>query len=235
MKTTLGVIFLPCLVIIGLANATSNLVPLPEPYPAQGDQTSPQGERFDFGGKMKLIPLSRGLFAQVDDADFDFLNQWRWSIGVTPLGTMYAQRIQYLKGDTKLNRKKLHLKMHRLIMQTPKGMETDHIDNNSLNNQRHNLRVCTSVQNMMNRGPTSVNTTGYKGVAWKKREKMYWASIRGNGKRISLGYFKEKIPAALAYNEAAKKYHGEFAWLNPIESDAFIESNRAEAQTKEPI
>lgn len=208
-------IFLLCLVIIGLANATSNLVPLPEPYPAQGDQTSPKGERFDFGGTMKLIDVSTNknpkTFAMVDDADFDWLNQWKWWTC-----SRYAYRDQYLSGDKIGNRKRLRFWMHRLIMKTPNGMMTDHIDGNRLNNQRSNLRICTNAENMRNRNKPIVNTSGYKGVYERKYDGKYLAQIHVFGKGYYLGTFENKKDTAIAYNDAAIKHHGRFAKLNEV-------------------
>ena len=96
--------------------------------------------------------------------------------------------------------------------------EIDHKDINSLNNKWNNLRAGTRQQNSFNMGLNSNNTTGFKGVSWKKKAKKFVAYIQLDYKKIHLGYFLNKIIAARAYDRAAIKYFGEFARLNfPVE------------------
>ena len=90
----------------------------------------------------------------------------------------------------------------------------DHRDRNPLNNRKSNLRFCTHAENMRNRGIPKNNTSGYKGVV--KNGKGWAAQIGINKKTICIGFFKDKLPAAIAYNKAAIKYHGEYACLNTI-------------------
>ena len=106
--------------------------------------------------------------------------------------------------------------MHRDIMKTPKGLEVDHKDYNGLNNQRFNLRNCTHRQNQINK--IVISLAPYRGVSWvlKRKKWKIKARIKVNGRNIHLGYFKTEEAAALAYNEAAIKYFGEFAVLNII-------------------
>lgn len=159
---------------------------------------------------MKEIQLTQGKVALVDDEDFEYLNQWKWYVLITK-HTNYAVH-HNKKGKVEL--------MHREIMKTPKGMYTDHINHDGLDNRRCNLRVCTNGQNLANRTPRG--TSKYLGVYFhtfnkgKKGKKYIYcvSNIRVNGKTIALGYFKSEKEAALAYDEAAKKYHGEFANLN---------------------
>ena len=68
----------------------------------------------------------------------------------------------------------------------------------------------------MNRGRTKKNTSGFKGVYWSKWCNLWRARIKVYGENIQIGYFKEKVAAAKAYNDAAKKHHGEFAHINSI-------------------
>ena len=90
----------------------------------------------------------------------------------------------------------------------------DHIDGDKSNNAISNLRECTKFQNGYNRGPKKDNTSGYKGVT---RKNSKWQSkISYEGKEIYLGVYECKHDAAMAHNVAAKKYHGEFAYLNKI-------------------
>lgn len=117
------------------------------------------------------------------------------------------------------------LLIHRIIMARVLDREllrsefVDHIDTNPLNNMRENLRLATRVQNGQNREMQRNNTSGYKGVSWDKYNRRWMAQIRANGVSMSLGSFKDPLKAARAYNEAALKYHGEFARLNVIPGD----------------
>jgi hypothetical protein len=149
---------------------------------------------------MRTIPLSRGHVAQVNDSDYKFLNQWKWSYQENPDGSCFAVRM------TTINGKRKSLIMHRVLMNTPKGYLEKHIDKNGINNQRSNLlRVTQSQQRASEQRPCS--KSGYKGVT-------ITADISVNNKRIGLGVFKTAKKAAKAYDKAAKKYFGEFAILN---------------------
>jgi hypothetical protein len=92
----------------------------------------------------------------------------------------------------------------------------DHKDGDSLNNSERNLRAANYKQNGCNRGLSRTNTSGVKGVYWNKRDECWLAYIGVNGKKIYLGSFDTPIEGAVAYNNAAVKYHGEFARLNVI-------------------
>lgn len=95
-------------------------------------------------------------------------------------------------------------------------MFSDHINGNKLDNRRCNLRICTPHQNNLNRP----NVTGkYKGVYWCKRLKKWMAQIMIGERNKYVGSFPNEEEAAFAYNEAAKKYHGEFARLNVLPDD----------------
>jgi hypothetical protein len=153
---------------------------------------------------MKEIKLTRGLFAQVNDEDFDYLNQWKW-MAHKDRKNYYAVRVEYKP-------RKKTIFMHRLILNTPDKMLTDHIDHNGLNNRRLNLRNCTQSQNSMNQKPHSI--TKYLGVYYNKKRNNYQASIRVNRKNISLGFYKTAKEAAMIRDIASLKYFGEFAYLN---------------------
>lgn len=156
---------------------------------------------------MKQIPLTQGKFALVDDDMYDYLNQWSWF--ANRLGnTFYATRNE---GKRPFRRKVF---MHRVIMDTPKGMDTDHIDGNGLRNLRENLRNCTHAENARNRKKPKGSFSGFKGVSWHKDAQKYHARIIVDGKAKHLGVFGDPEEAARAYDKAAKEYFGEFANLN---------------------
>lgn len=105
-------------------------------------------------------------------------------------------------------------KVHRLIFLWHHGWlppEVDHCDMDKQNNRIQNLRPADKASNSWNVGKRSTNTSGYKGVTWSKRFGKWYAQIKVNGKRVSLGYFHCPEKAHAAYIEAARKYHGEFA------------------------
>ena len=161
----------------------------------------------------KEIQLTQGKVAIVDDEDFDYLNQWKWSLRPTGNGISYA-----IRGFKKHEKSKIKsISMHRQIMNPDKGYVIDHIDGNTLNNQKINLRICTQSQNCGNQKIPINNTTGFKGVQFNKIQNRYYAQITVNKKNIYLGSFIDPIDAAKAYNEAAIKYKGEFANLNKID------------------
>jgi hypothetical protein len=159
----------------------------------------------------KEIILTQGKVAIVDDEDFEYLNQWKWHTHKNH-NNFYAVRCITIS-----NSKQSQIKMHRLIAKPTKDMVVDHIDGNALNNQKINLRICTSIQNSINRKLNVNNKTGYKGVNYIQTLNKYRAYINTNRIRKHLGCFINPKDAAKAYNAAALKYHGEFANLNKID------------------
>ena len=158
----------------------------------------------------KEIQLSQGKVAIDDDEDFEYLNQWKWSAN-NPKGKCYAVRsITIEKG------KRTRIIMHRLIMNANKGFVIDHIDGQTLNNLKSNLRICTHAENLRNRKVSVNSKSRDKGVYYDKKTEKWIAEINKDRKRVWTKYFMNPIDAAKAYNEAAIKFHGEFAKLNEI-------------------
>jgi len=161
-----------------------------------------------YGESFRLIKLTQGQYAIVDQQDFEALNLFKWC-AAKDYDTFYA--IRYAR----INNKNTTIKMHRQIMNAKENDIVDHHDKNGLNNTRENLRIATAAQNNansrrgMNRGKSK-----YKGVCRDERCGKWRAGIKCEGKHIHLGMFEDEIEAAKAYDEAAKKYHGEFAVLN---------------------
>jgi hypothetical protein len=109
---------------------------------------------------------------------------------------------------------------HRVIMNIPKGLFVDHIDGNSCNNKKTNLRLVTPSQNSWNQNKRrSTSSSKFKGVCLYKKLNRYRAYITKHGKRIDLGYYDSEIDAAMAYNKAAREMFGEYAKLNVITND----------------
>lgn len=158
---------------------------------------------------MKQIALSQGLHATADDADYGFLSQWKWSAMRVKKGhteRFYAVRMQK-RGEAE--KPKLVL-MHRALTDAPQGMDVDHRDNDGLNNQRENLRVCTRGQNMLNRTADTGAVSPYKGVSLRCDGKKWVARF----KRKNLGSFETQAEAAAAHDRAAFAFDPEFARLN---------------------
>ncbi len=163
---------------------------------------------------MQEIPLaakrkcknSGKYFARVDDELFDELNKYHWSISTNG----YAQR----RDD-----KGAIILMHRQIMNLTFGDKqcVDHINRDRLDNRISNLRLCTRTENNHNMKLSSRNKSGAKGI-YKDKNRLR-VSIMFNRKKIYLGTFPNTEQgfkeATKAYNEAAIKYYGEFAYLNP--------------------
>lgn len=158
---------------------------------------------------MKIIPLTKGYFTYVDDEDYDELVKYRWNAKTNKSHSIV--RASWTKCGK--NGERIQIYMHRLTLGlTDPKVLCDHIDLNPLNNQRKNLRVATKQQNNVNMPP--FGKSKYKGVT--HYGKKFKAQICTFGQRIALGIFASEIDAAVAYNEAATKYHGEFAYLNQV-------------------
>jgi len=162
---------------------------------------------------MRTILLTQGKEALVDDCDYDYLMQWTWFYHSKGRSTGYALRAEYSNGRQRM------VRLHRVVAERfgleTVGKQIDHLDGNGLNNCRGNLRTATNRQNAGNQKRQHNNTSGFKGVVWAKREKK-WRARLGDAGRQHLGYFDTPRDAARAYNEAALKYYGEFACLNPV-------------------
>lgn len=161
---------------------------------------------------MKTIPLTQSKVSLVDDGDFENVNQYKWFAHKgNKSKTFYAMR------NVNIDGKKSCIYMHRFICNAVPKEQIDHKDNDGLNNQRSNFRRCNNAQNNANKGMYKKTVTGFKGVTRCGRGGKYiQARITANGVKHSLGYYKTEIEAAMAYNEGAKIFHGEFASLNII-------------------
>lgn len=157
-------------------------------------------------GGSKLIPLSQGKFAIVDEDNFDALSEhnWMYSHG-------YAKR-----NFVKENGKKTTIYLHRVILGAEKGQIVDHKNGNPLDNRKTNIRICSQSENLFNKRIQSNNKSGYKGVAWNKEKKKWQAQARFCGKRYSIGYFQTKEEAAKAYNNTIIKISSEFSKPNEL-------------------
>ena len=170
-------------------------------------------------------PKHGRLVVLYDAEDEDKVSAHKWS--VVPKSTIREYNQFYVMASIPHpdgNKRKTTIRLHRLIMDTPIGMETDHINGNGLDNRKSNLRVCTKSENQRNRGAHVNNTSGYKGVVYMKKSKRMknpykkpWRArigSEGRGKKLNIGHYATKEEAARAYDAKAKELHGEYAYLN---------------------
>lgn len=155
---------------------------------------------------MKSIPLTQGLFAIVDDCDYEELIKHKWRVCVD--GHMkYA--IAHYKNSFGID---TTIRMHREILKLKDSdINVDHIDRNGLNNVKSNLRTCNKSENGCNRPKQKNNTSGYKGVSYDKSKGKYVSRIQKNGIEIYLGLYDTAKDAHRAYKASCKVFHGKFA------------------------
>ena len=167
--------------------------------------------RIHYGYPFRRIPLTKGKYAIVDPEDYERLNRYKWYANKCGK-TFYASRTV----RTGKKKKRININMHREILNPPHPLVVDHINRNSLDNRKANLRPATHAQNSINRKyiKRKDSLSKYNGVSWHKPRKKWQVQICFNGIHKTIGYFEDETEAAKEYDEAAKKYHKEFAVTN---------------------
>lgn len=155
-----------------------------------------------------IIPLTAGKVALVDEADYESLSRFHW----------YCLSSGYAYTRNKIIGRQL---MHRFILNANPGQCTDHINRDRLDNRRCNIRLCSFSENnkyLPKRNRLGRQQSQYKGVCLSRTgsARPWRATIVVSGKQVSLGTFASEAEAAIAYNEAARMNHGEFAYQNTI-------------------
>jgi len=153
---------------------------------------------------IKLL-LTNNMFAFIDKEDFEKIALYKWTF--TKANKHYGR----VKSNTGLF-------LHRLIMNAPQNLEVDHINGDTLDNRKSNLRLVSRKHNQKNMTLSRRSKSGYKGVSWHKKAKKWQAHLMSDGIRIYLGLYLFKEDAAKAYNIASLAHHGEFGKLNKINS-----------------
>ncbi len=150
----------------------------------------------------KQILITRGQVVIVDEQDYEELSKYKWYL----IDGFAARTIK--KDD-----KRTTIYMHRVIMDAPMGVSVYHINHNKLDNQRENLRLVKGSARM-HRRPSVKHSSKYRGVYWCKDKRKWIAEIKVYKKQIRLGRFEVEKDAAIAYDEAARKYYGSLARTN---------------------
>jgi hypothetical protein len=157
------------------------------------------------------IPLTQGKYALIDEEDFALVSQYKWwarkSSSKNTVRWYVVRTIRLTDGRW------IEQRLHRFLLHPPVGIDVDHVNGNVLDNRRCNLRLATRSENSRNRH-TVRGASKYLGVFFKKQTGRWMAQIVDHGTAIHLGYFDSEVEAALAYDEAASRIHGEFAHLN---------------------
>lgn len=156
----------------------------------------------------KEIRLSKGQIAIIDDGDYMLVSRFKWHV-------MWVKNRYYAASYQRIAKGVYRpLLLHRLLMDAGKGQQIDHINGDTLDCTRNNLRFATNSENQRNRIKHADNTSGYKGVDWMPSRNKWRARICVDRVNIHIGLFHTATEAAVAYDEAALTHHGAFARLN---------------------
>lgn len=151
-----------------------------------------------------IVTLKNGRQFQIDEDDWDSVKHIKWNIHLMRKGYKYVYTFQ----KTDKSRKMIYL--HRMLMNCKNPMFVDHINGDTLDNRKSNLRVLTNRQNQWNQKRVR-GFVPYKGVTFENG--AYRSRIRINGKKKSLGRFKTAIEASNAYNQASLELHGSYSHI----------------------
>jgi hypothetical protein len=161
---------------------------------------------------VKSIPLTQGKVALVDDEDYDRIAPFKWQAQKPGKNRSWRARRGVYDPVSQNN---VSLYLHNAVMNPAPGVMVDHENGDGLDNQKHNLRFCTKLQNNQAfRKKSPGKSSQYRGVFWYSQASAWHARIECKGRRYHLGTFKTEVEAARAYDAAAKLHFGEFASPN---------------------
>lgn len=146
-----------------------------------------------------------------DDAPLALLYKWTITKGGSSGSRNHPP---YVRGVDRTGNKAKYVRLHRLIMNAKPDEHIDHINGNTLDNRKSNLRVVTPQENQANSRKKSAASSKFKGVAWSKPCNKWRAYININRHQIHLGTFETELEAAMAYDKKAKELFGEYAYIN---------------------
>lgn len=152
----------------------------------------------------RRVPLADGRFILIDEADYE---------AVTAAGKWHPKpcpRTTYAHRNVKVDGRWTTQQLHTFLTGWPL---VDHANGDGLDNRRSNLRPATRSQNAQNTH-AATGSSGFKGVAWHRKNRKWQARITVAGVTKSLGYFHDAEEAAKAYDAAALDAFGEFAFTN---------------------
>lgn len=184
----------------------------PSAVVAAGSRLSEDESDMTAQQKYRTINLTQGKSTVVDASEYEDLIQFNWFANEAH-GVWYAVR-QVRVTDKKGCRQRKEW-MHRRILGLPLEVSDkklgDHINGDTLDNRKSNLRVLDKRGNTLNRKTQKNNTSGMRGVCWHKRVGAWQVRVANRGSRLHLGYFSNLENAIQAYKEAAVVYHGKLA------------------------
>jgi len=181
---------------------------------------------------MKYLELTRGYRAKVDDEDYRRLVRWKWRANLSGGGWVYA--VRSVKGpDGRVKNRMLHYEVLGLESPLSGGRVVDHVNHESLDCRKANLRVCTVQQNRWNtRAVRKKSSSRYKGVTWQPAKRPFrggWqVTITCGGERRYVGFFGREYEAVVAYNRAAARLFGKYGYVNRWEGPTREADRQAE-------
>lgn len=158
--------------------------------------------QYDLTKKYGIGYTSKGEEFYFDLEDYDKIKDYCW----------YKTHFGYIA--TRVKRSKTHIFMHRLLLNYTSELDIDHINGNTIDNRKSNLRICNHCDNMKNQTKRKTNTSGIVGVYWDRKRNKWVATLKFNGKSVLHKRFDKKEEAIQARKEAEAKYFGEFARKN---------------------
>lgn len=160
------------------------------------------------------LQLTKGKVALIDREDYERVSEYKWHTHKGAGGYLYGGTFTKSHEGSRSR-----ILLHRFINNTPDGYETDHINGDTLDNRKCNLRTVTRSENQHNSKLRSDSTSGYKGVSWHKASNKWRVRINKDGRSVFTDYFTDIKEAALAYNLHATSLFGSYAKINIIKEN----------------
>lgn len=154
-----------------------------------------------------IIPLTKGKVAIVDLEGYRLVGHLKWS-------ATKCHKKWYARGGDRLPSGRTKTRWMAPMILGTWISDVDHINGNTLDNRRENLRACEHWQNGCNQARNSRNRSGFRGVCWHSYNRIWVAQIRIDQKNVTIGNSHDILEAALIYDRAARRFHGEFAQTN---------------------